>query len=83
MGHQHPLFQHLFIYNVLSATKLVNGLIKREGYNYKLFAGFSTNKEILDAYEREKRGKLGDISMSSRVQVPPRSLHLNQLLLLF
>jgi len=29
-------FSDLFIYNVLSATKLVNGLIKREGYNYDL-----------------------------------------------
>lgn len=29
-------FSDLFIYNVLSATKLVNGLIKREGYNYDI-----------------------------------------------
>lgn len=27
------LFSDLFIYNVLSATKFVNGLVKREGYN--------------------------------------------------
>jgi glycosyltransferase involved in cell wall biosynthesis len=29
-------FSDLFIYNVLSATKLVNGLIKREGYNFDI-----------------------------------------------
>jgi glycosyltransferase involved in cell wall biosynthesis len=29
-------FSDLFIYNVLSATKLVNGLIKREGYKYDI-----------------------------------------------
>jgi glycogen(starch) synthase len=28
------LFNDIFIYNVLSATKLINGLIKREGYKF-------------------------------------------------
>ena len=32
------LFNDIFIYNILSATKLVNGLIKKEGYKFDIVA---------------------------------------------
>lgn len=34
MGNKHPLLYDIFIYNVLSAAKFINGLIRKESYKF-------------------------------------------------